>query len=206
MFSMVSQGVPALILCLGTLTAATSAVAAQAPTTKAPAKPPAKGPAKPAAAPAVQCGADVAKALVGAWKAPQYRIKRTSDVGQQVFGPNAVDVRDVDLTIQASGEGDLKISMSVVDQKGKSWAPSAVEAKVMIGAGKTSAAGRCEVAVTVTSAKEEYLDATKFETPLTGANVILLLGTTPGELDLRYEPPKGQGAFWTTLRRGGPTR
>ena len=76
------------------------------------------------------CSADLVKNLAGAWKAPQYRMKRASEVGIQVFGPNAFDVRDVELTLQPSGEGVLKISTSVLDQKGKTWAPTLIEARM----------------------------------------------------------------------------
>ena len=52
--------------------------------------------------------ADVVKSLVGVWRAPEYRMKRTSEVGERIFGPNAFDVRTVELTLQPSGEGLLK--------------------------------------------------------------------------------------------------
>src|SRR5689334_17547230 len=82
----------------------------------------------------VACDANLIKTLAGAWKAPQYKMKRASEIGTQVFGPNAYDIRNVDLTLEPSGEGVLKIATSVLDQKGKTWAPTLIEAKLMIGA------------------------------------------------------------------------
>jgi hypothetical protein len=165
---------------------------------------------KPAVTPAQKttavCDADVAKSLVGTWKAPQYKMRRTSDVGVQVFGPNAFDVRDVELTIQPSGEGVLKISTSVVDQKAKTWAPTLVEAKIMVGAGKSTPAGRCEPAVTVTSAQEQFLDQTQYTAPLDGSRVVLLTGPAANQVDVRWETPKGEGSFWTTVRRQPSSR
>ena len=66
-----------------------------APQKPAPQKPAPRKPAAPQkpAAPktTVSCGPDVAKALAGTWKAEPYRMKRTSEVGVQVFGANASD-------------------------------------------------------------------------------------------------------------------
>ena len=58
------------------------------------------------------------KSLAGVWRAPEYRMKRTGEVGERIFGPNAFDVRTVELTLQPSGEGLLKITTEVVDAKG----------------------------------------------------------------------------------------
>ena len=93
------------------------------------------------------CGPDLVKSLAGAWKAPEYRMKRASEVGTQVFGPNAFDIRNVDLTLEPSGEGVLKISTSVLDQKRKTWAPTLIEAKVTVAPPLMSTGGRCEPVV-----------------------------------------------------------
>ncbi len=185
-------------------------VSAQAP---APARPAAPAPAQAAApphaparaaaepGPKLSCDATVAKALAGTWKAPEWSLKRSGGSGSEVFGPNAKDVRNVDLTLDASGAGTLKITTSVVDQKGKSWAPTEIETKITVGAGQMSAAGRCEPAVTVTSAVERFLDATKYQTALEGTHVMMLAGPAANQLEVRFEPPKGDGSFWTTMRR-----
>src|SRR5438874_13292299 len=115
------------------------------------------------------CPADLTKSLAGVWKAPVYKMKRASEIGAQVFGENAFDIRNVELTLEPSGDGVLKISTSVLDQKGKTWAPTVIESKVTLGAPQTSAAGRCEPVVTVVSTEERYLDETNYRTTLDGA-------------------------------------
>ena len=147
------------------------------------------------------CAPDAGKRLAGTWRAPQYRMKRASQAGIQVFGPDAFDVRDVELTMQPSGDGLLKISTSVVDAKKRTWAPTLIEANVTLGASEPTAAGRCQITVKVNSAQEQYLDETKYQAPIEGAEVRLLLDAGAKEMDLRFETPNGEGSFWTTVRR-----
>jgi hypothetical protein len=141
------------------------------------------------------------KSLAGAWKAPQYKMKRAGEVGTQVFGPNAFDIRDVGLTLEPSGEGVLKISTSVLDQKGKTWAPTLIEAKVTVAVPQAATAGRCEPVVTVASVEERYLDDTNYQTPLTGSRVMMVTDPAAKQLEVRFETPKGEGSFWSTLMR-----
>lgn len=151
------------------------------------------------------CGADLVKNLAGAWKAPEYKMKRASEVGAQVFGPNAFDIRNVELALEPSGEGVLKISTSVLDQKGKTWAPTLIEAKVAVAAPQqTAAAGRCEPVVTVASVEERYLDETNYHTPMTGSRVVIVTDPAAKQIDVRFETPKGEGSFWSTLMRQVP--
>ena len=158
------------------------------------------------------CGADLVKSLAGAWKAPEYRMKRASEVGTQVFGPNAFDIRNVELTLEPSGEGVLKISTSVLDQKGKTWAPTVIEAKVMVAAPQTAqtpGTGKCEPAVTVAGVEERYLDDTNYHTSLDGSRVMIAADPAAKQLEVRFETPKGAGSFWSTLVRqpaGGAQR
>jgi hypothetical protein len=148
------------------------------------------------------CSADLVKSLAGTWKAPQYKMKRASEVGIQVFGPNAFDIRDVELTLDASGQGVLKISTSVLDQKGKSWAPTVIESKITVAAPHTSsAAGKCEPVVTVAGTEERYLDGTNYRTTLAGARVAILTDPAAKQVEVRFEPPRGEGSFWSTLTR-----
>jgi hypothetical protein len=157
----------------------------------------------PAAEQKVSCSADLVKNLAGVWKASQYKMKRASEVGTLVFGPEAFDIRDVDLTLEPSGEGVLKISTSVLDQKGKTWAPTLIEAKLTVAApqaaGPTAGTGRCEPVVTVTSVNERYLDDTKYQTPLPGSRVTIVTDQAAKQLEVRFETPKGEGSFWSTL-------
>ena len=150
---------------------------------------------------AAQAGnADVVKSLAGVWRAPEYRIKRTSEVGERIFGANAFDVRNVELTVQPSGEGLLKITTEVVDAKGRKFAPTLIEVKLLISAPAASTSGKIEPAVAVTGAEEQFLDDTKFRTPLNGARVMLVTDPAAKELQLRFETPSGSGSFWATLR------
>jgi hypothetical protein len=129
-------------------------------------------------------------------------MKRASEAGAQVFGDNAFDIRNVELTLDPSGHGVLKISTSVLDQKGKTWAPTVIEAKVTVAAPQSSAAGRCEPAVTVVSTEERYLDETNYRTALDGSRVIIVTDPPPAkQIDVRFETPKGEGSFWSTLTR-----
>jgi len=180
------RGVLAVLLCGMWIIGTNSRVGAQA------------APTAPAAA---SCGADLAKTLAGSWKAPQYKLKRGGDESTAVFGPNASDVRDVELTLDASGSGVLKITTSVLDQKGKTWAPTQVEAKIALGMVTTTSNNRCDVAVTVASAEERYLDQTQYQAPIAGARVMMLVDPLARQLDLRFETVKGPGSFWTTVRR-----
>jgi hypothetical protein len=153
------------------------------------------------------CGADLVKSLAGTWKAPEYKMKRASEVGTQVFGPNAFDIRNVDLTLEPSGEGVLKISTSVLDQKGKAWAPTLIEAKVTVAAPQgvpSPGTGKCEPNVTVASVEERYPDDTNYRTPLDGSRVMMATDSAAKQLEVRFETPKGAGSFWSTLVRQAP--
>jgi hypothetical protein len=147
------------------------------------------------------CGADLAKRLAGTWRAPQFRMRRVSEFNAQVFGGNAFDVRDVEFALQPSGEGIVRISTSVVDDKKRTWAPTRIEANVIVNGAEPAAGGRCEPMVKVTSAQEQFLDETKYEAPIVGARIELLADPALSQLELRYEPPGGNGTFWTTMRR-----
>jgi len=179
-------GVFGAVLCGAWLLGETVAVRAQAPAAGQ----------QPSA-----CGADVVNNLAGAWKAPEYKMRRAGELDVQVFGPNAFDVRNVELTLDASGQGVLKISTSVLDQKGKTWAPTVIEAKVAVSAPTAATAGRCEPVVTVTSAEEHYTDETNYRAPINGAHAMIVVDASGKQIDVRFETPKGAGSFWTTMTR-----
>jgi hypothetical protein len=159
------------------------------------------------AAPGAQAGpADVVKSLAGVWRAPEYKMKRTSEVGERVFGANAFDVRTVELTLQPSGEGLLRIGTEVIDAKGRKWAPMMTEAKLLVGGPQATASmpGKTELAVKVTGAEEQYLDETKYRSPVNGLRVMMIAAAAGKEIELRFETPNGAGSFWTTLRPSKP--
>jgi hypothetical protein len=152
----------------------------------------------PASVPA----ADVARRLAGVWKAPEDRMERYNQLDIDVFGPHAVDIRNVDLTIQPSGEGVLQISTKVVDQKGRIYAPSVVEAQLRIGSAETTVVGLVQPAVTVVTAVERYLDGSGDRWSRDGSRIKLTTTELGGdELNFRWEPSTGRGSFAATLKR-----
>ena len=160
-------------------------------------------PSRSDARPAAASNADVVKGLAGEWKAAQYKMERVSQLDIEVFGPHASDIRNVDLTIQPSGRGVLKVSTSVVDQKGRTHAPSVIEAKLTIRAPETPSTipGRIQPVVVVESAEERYLDGSGDRWPRDGSRVTITADAGLKALDLRYEPKNGTGSFVTTLTR-----
>ncbi len=161
----------------------------------------ASGQPQPAAQEARSARVDLVKRLAGVWKAPEYKIERTSALDVQVFGAHASDIRNVDLTLQPSGEGVLKIHKSVVGQKGKVYAPSIIEAKLMVGPAEPTITGRLQPAVTVTAAEERYLDGSGDKWSRNGARVTITTDQEGSELDVRYEGPNGQESFVTDMTR-----
>jgi hypothetical protein len=149
--------------------------------------------------------AEAAKSLAGLWKAPEYRAERYSELDVQVFGPHAFDLRNVDLTIQPSGDGLLQVYTSVIDQKGRKYSPSVIEAKLRIGAPQTTYGGRIQPDVTVVSAEEKYLDKSGDRWPRDGSRVQLTMSDLGSdEMNFRFDTKDGRGSFGTTLRRQRP--
>lgn len=145
---------------------------------------------------------EVAKRLAGVWKAPEDRIPRATALDVQVFGPDAYEVKSVDLTIQPTGEGLLKVSKAVVGQKGRRYAPSVVEAKLVIGATRTSITGRIEPAVKVVSAEERYLDGSGDRWARDGSRVtISMAGLEDNQMELRFDTANGSESFGETMTR-----
>ena len=150
----------------------------------------------------VQKTQNAAESLAGVWRAPEERTEHYSQLDIDVFGPHAFDVRDVDLRIQPSGDGVLKVSTKVVDQKGKTYSPAVIEAKLRIGAAEKTVVGLFQPAITVVSAEERYLDGSGDHWSREGAQVQLTTIDLGGdELNLRFDPPGGRGSFGATLKR-----
>jgi hypothetical protein len=142
------------------------------------------------------------KQLAGVWKAAEERTPRSTDLDVSVFGPGAVDVRNVTLTIRPSGDGTLSISTAVVGRQGKRYAPSVVEAKLTLGDPVTTVFERIAPAVTVVSAEERYLDGERERWPKEGTRVSITLPRAAAtEIELRYDAKEGRGSFGATLQR-----
>ncbi len=158
------------------------------------------------AAPIAKDGpSDFVKHVVGLWTAPEDRIERVSDLDVSVFGPHAFDVRDVSLTIHASGDASLRVSSAVVDRKGRKQVPSVLDAQLRIGAPGTTTPGAIRPAVTVVSAEEKYLDGTGDRWAIEGARAYLSIpDSTYSEMNFRFDTREGRGSFGTTLTRRRP--
>jgi hypothetical protein len=151
---------------------------------------------------AVTSGSEVAKRLTGVWKAPEDRVPRATALDVQVFGPDAYDVRNVDLTIRATGEGVLKVSKAVVGQKGRRFSSSVIEAKLVIGPPQKSITGRLEPAVKVMSAEERYLDGSGDHWSRDGSRVtISMADLEDNQMELRFDTSTGSESFGATMTR-----
>jgi hypothetical protein len=138
--------------------------------------------------------------LTGTWKAPEERTPKTSDIDTQVFGPGAVEVRTVMLVISPTGEGDLQVKRSVVNAKGKVFAPSIMEVKMRISETAVQELGHLRPMVTVTSAEERYLDGDREKWSRDGTRVELSLPDAESkDLNIQVDTPDGRGAFGATL-------
>ena len=147
-------------------------------------------------------GSEVAKRLAGVWKAREDRVPRATALDIQAFGPNAYEVRNVELTLRPTGDGVLKVSKAVVDQKGRRHSPSVIEAKVVIGSPQTSVTGRIEPIVKVTSAEERYLDASGDHWARDGSRVTISVARLEdNQMELRLDTPNGSESFGETLTR-----
>jgi hypothetical protein len=145
---------------------------------------------------------EVAKKLAGVWKAPEDRVPRATALDVQVFGPDAYEVKSVDLTIRPTGEGVLTVSKAVVGQKGRRYAPSVVEAKLVIGPPRTSITGRIEPAVKVVSAEERYLDGSGDKWSRDGSRVTISIARLEdNQMELRFDTPNGSESFGETMTR-----
>lgn len=148
---------------------------------------------------------DFVKHLVGVWTAPEDRTERVSDLDVSVFGSHAFDVRNVSLTIHASGDASLRVSSAVVDRKGRKQVPSVLDAQLRIGAPGTTTPAAIRPAVTVVSAEEKYLDGTGDRWRIEGARAYLSIpDPTYSEMNFRFDTSDGRGSFGTTLTRRRP--
>jgi hypothetical protein len=144
----------------------------------------------------------LARRLAGVWKAEETRTPRTTELDAKVFGPGAVDVRDVTLTVHPSGQATFSLAKAVVGRNGRRYAPSVVEATLDIGDPISSTAERLSPTVTVVKAEERYLDGDHERFPIDGARIsITVLDPTASELEFRFDTKDGRDSFGTELRR-----
>lgn len=161
-------------------------------------------PSKPAApGDAADAAADLS-ALVGTWKAKTERLPLTGDFNEQVWGKNAVSVRDVTLTVKSTGDATLTVSRKVLDARGRvvPGSASVEEAAVTVGAAEAGLATRMNHAVKVVKAERRYPDAPADKWTMENLRVNLVSFTDGHDtLEVRFEPSDGQGAFSELLTR-----
>ena len=153
--------------------------------------------------------ASFSTALAGTWKSVPEETPLTSTFDESVWGPKAKSVRTVDLQIDQTGHGMLKVVTRVVDARGRTVPASTAvqEAKLEIGGSRHTIATRVEHDVKVMNAKRTYPDEPKDSWDLNGLKVQLAT-FTDGDghtLEVRFEPAEGTGAFWETLKRQAAT-
>jgi hypothetical protein len=144
--------------------------------------------------------------LTGTWTSAPNETPLSTDFDRSVWGPNARSVRDVQLRLDAAGQGTLTVTKRVLDAKNNTVAGSASveEARLMVGGLQKGTGPRAEYAVTVQSAERRYPDDKEYKWPIEGLRVrITAIEGADGTIEIRYDTPEGRGSFWETLRRQG---
>jgi hypothetical protein len=149
-----------------------------------------------------------APALTGTWTSAPHETPLSTDFDRSVWGPGARSVRDVRMTIDASGQGTLTVTKRVLDQRGRTVAGSTSieEARLTVGGlQEPSTSPRAEYAVTVASAERRYPDDKEYKWPIDGLKVRIATVDEGGDgtIEIRFDTPEGRGSFWETLRRQG---
>src|ERR1700722_16087861 len=98
--------------------------------------------------------------LSGVWNAEPLKIRLSSAFDVSVWGPAASSLRKVQLTIQPSGDGTIKVTRSVIDGHGrtKPATVSVEEAQLHVRMSETVDASRIEPVVEVLKPQRRYLD------------------------------------------------
>jgi hypothetical protein len=147
------------------------------------------------------------RSFAGIWKAPEYKVAANTELDQQVWGKGASKVRNVQLAIEPSGQGVLRVNQSVVDPRGRvrPYSASVVEARIQIDSPVISAdAARVEPTVKVLSAEERYLDGTNERRTIEGLKVSLSMPAGYSNIvNVRYDTAEGTGSFGETLTLQG---
>ena len=146
-------------------------------------------------------------ALAGHWRSSAFEIALTSDLHRSIYGPGARSVRQVEMTLQASGDGVFTTTSSVRDRSGRVVAGTQQieEVKFVVGELQRPAGQQPRYASGIAHAERRFADDPKSAFPLEGVKLWLYPAeSAKGTLEVRYEPPEGTGSFWETLRRMPP--
>jgi hypothetical protein len=150
--------------------------------------------------------APVAPALVGTWKARTERLPLTGDFNEQVWGKNAVSVRDVTLSVKPTGEAVLTVSRKVLDGRGRvvPGSASVEEADITVGAAQPGLATRLDHQVKVVKAERRYPDNANDRWALDNLRVgVVSFSDGHDTIEVRFDPADGQGSFADLLTREG---
>jgi hypothetical protein len=151
-------------------------------------------------------GTDFAASLTGVWSAPEERSERATPLDVSVFGPGAVDIRKVTLTISSSGAASLRVASSVVDRRGRRYSPSVLEIALRVGTPGLERDHLLQVPVAVVRAERKYLDGSGDRSILIDCRAKLMAsGQPPTELVVSFDSSDGRDSFRTTLKRQRPT-
>jgi hypothetical protein len=148
--------------------------------------------------------------LAGSWRSRPEEITLSGDFDREVWGPNAKSIRIVELNLQSSGSGTVKVTRRVVNARGVSIRGSASieEAQFTLGGPGETFGTRVPFETTITKAERRYPDMPKDRWPVEGFQLKLVPfeGDT-SRLEIRWDTPEGEGSFWETLiRAAAPAR
>lgn len=144
------------------------------------------------------------QALAGTWTAPVYEVPLSSQLDVSVWGPKATLRRNVELVLEASGEGVLTVRTAVLDERGrtKAGSQSIAEARIRIEMPDGEGERGMQPTVTVVSAERRYPDDPNYRWPLDGLSVKLsTVESDPNMLNFRFDTPEGTGSFGDSLYR-----
>ena len=143
--------------------------------------------------------------LSGSWKAPEYKVAVSGELDVSVWGRGSSKIRNVDLSLEPSGEGILRVHTSVVDAQGKPkpYSASVVETRLKVEMPDTPPAGEAlRPTVSVMDAKERYLDGGDEPRLIEGLRVSFHIpATDPARLNIRFDTAQGRGSFGESLHR-----
>jgi hypothetical protein len=172
-----------------------SAQQAAAPAPGAAASTPAKQPSFPSA-------------LSGKWRATPDELPLTSEFDKSVWGENARQIRTIEMELKGSGEGTLTVAERVVDAKGRTVPGSEAidETQFVVGGVVPSYGTRTDYGTTISKAERRFPGTPAGPLSLDGLQVrVVPFDGETDRVEIRYEPPGGDGSFWATLTRAGQT-
>ena len=147
--------------------------------------------------------------LAGTWRSRPEEITLSGDFDRQVWGPDAKSVRTVELTLESSGSGTIRVTRRVLNARGVVIrGSSAIEEAQFALAGPGETVGtRVPFETKITKAERRYPDTPNERWPVDGFRLKLVpFDGDTSRLEVRWDTPEGPGSFWETLRRAPARR